>query len=487
LRTLSLLGLLSLVVSLGAIEPTRAGSARHPLTASGCKQRAGQVGQVRKVRGSLSVAHGRQRWQRARHGTALYAKDRLRAAPGGRASVALCSGGVLYLNANTDVTVRSPLVAQVKAGEVAEIAPAGKKRQVVTAQATTSGSSFDVRIKNRASQVVGLGGAVTVKNRRGSVVVHPSQATVVRARSAPDRPRTVDARQAVAWTTPLGTWKVITANGLLSEPRRIALDRQGNLYVSDQYHNRVVKLSSSGKLLAAWGSPGSSSPFISPYGIALDDAGNIYVADEGKSAVLKLSPSGTVVATVAQACTAVPGCTNPSAPGSILGSEGVALDSHGNVYVADTDYNRIQKFSPSGQFIATWGAQGSEPGHFSLPAGVAVDGLGHIYVADTINNRIQKLSPDGKPLAVWGSRGSAPGQFYGPTDVTVAPDGNIYVADAGNNRIQELSPDGRPLQSWGSGGTRPGEFISPEGVAVDSSGNLYVVDRSNGRIERYGR
>lgn len=451
-----------------------------------------QVGTIRAVHGTVEFRRA-GKWHRGRTGLPVNRKDRMRTSKNGRALLKYCDKSALFLNHGTQVTLVARDRTKVTGGEARQLVPAGKAHHLQTRIGDAFGPDVDVRIRPDGRSVfVAVSGVARVNTSKGSVMLNSSQATVVQKDHPPARPTSVDVPQVTSWTGGLGTWTVLTAGGLLSQPRRIALAPDGTLIVSDQYNHRIVRLSAGGKLLASWtatSASGSAANFISPYGVAVDATGNIYVADEGLSLVQKLSPGGAPLAIVAQGCYGVTGCGDPSQPGVLLGSEGVALDAEGNIYVADTTLNRVQKFSPSGAFLHAWGTNGSGPGQFSLPSAVAVDRSGAIYVADSINNRIQKLSPDGQVLGVWGgTRGSGLGQFYGPSDVTVAPDGNIYVADAGNNRIQEFSPDGHPIQVFGlGGGTRPGEFISPEGVAVNVSGTIYVVDRSNSRIQRYTR
>ncbi|ACL16750.1 PKD domain-containing protein [Methanosphaerula palustris] len=153
---------------------------------------------------------------------------------------------------------------------------------------------------------------------------------------------------------------------------------------------------------------------------------------------------------------------------------GVAVDSVGNVYVADVGNNRIQKFTSTGTFIKKWGSSGSGDGQFSSPSGVAVDSAGNVYVADTGNNRIQKFTSMGIFIKQWGSSGSGNGQFFSsPFGVAVDNAGNVYVADTGNNRIQKFTSDGAFVTNWWVN-----EPNGPDGVTVDSAGNVYVVDVS---------
>jgi DNA-binding beta-propeller fold protein YncE len=128
---------------------------------------------------------------------------------------------------------------------------------------------------------------------------------------------------------------------------------------------------------------------------------------------------------------------------------GIAVDSNGNILVADTGNGRIGKFSPTGTFLSTLGTKGAGHGQFRDPNGIAIDRAGNIYVAEAGNHRVQKLAPDGTFSAGW--KGPEPG-FYGPRRIAIGPDGAIYVVDQGHNRIAKFSPDGEVLSVWGSPG-----------------------------------
>ncbi|MCK4734430.1 MAG: 6-bladed beta-propeller, partial [Methanophagales archaeon] len=138
-----------------------------------------------------------------------------------------------------------------------------------------------------------------------------------------------------------------------------------------------------------------------------------------------------------------------------------------------------------GHFITKWGIEGSGDGEFQCPYGIAVDSSGNVFVADEGNTRIQKFDSDGHFIIKWGSRGTGDGEFFWPHGIAVDSSGNVYVADANNNRIQKFDSDGTFITKWGSEGTGDGEFFWPHGIAVDSSGNVYVADSNNHRIQKF--
>jgi DNA-binding beta-propeller fold protein YncE len=157
--------------------------------------------------------------------------------------------------------------------------------------------------------------------------------------------------------------------------------------------------------------------------------------------------------------------------GQFENPHGIAVDSAGNIFVADTGNGRIQKFSPSGTFVANIVT--------SDPNGIAIDRAGNIYVTEIGSKHgVQKLGPDGTFVAEW-----APG-LYGPRRIAIGPDDSIYVVDQGNTRIVKFSPGGQVLATLGSDGSGDGEFKDHTSVAVDPRTNkVYVADPINRRIE----
>lgn len=222
--------------------------------------------------------------------------------------------------------------------------------------------------------------------------------------------------------------------------------------------------------------------FNYPLYAAADSSGNVYVTDSNNNRIQKFDSTGGYVTQWGSSGTG---------DGQFIGLHGIGVDSSGNVYVTDYINSRIQKFDSNGGYVKQWGGLGYIDGKFDRPAGVAVDSSGNVYVADNCRQCIQKFDSDGNFLAKWGSCGTGDGQFGSPEGIAVDSSGNIYVSDNSNNRIQKFDSNGNFLTKWGGGsdgvssGTDDGQFKWPYGIAADSSGNVYVVDGGNNRIQKF--
>ena len=291
------------------------------------------------------------------------------------------------------------------------------------------------------------------------------------------------------------------------EPRNVAADSAGNLYVAEYGGHTLRLITPSGRVTTLAGTPGTvgsaggtgtAASFDAPYGVAVDGAGTIYVSDMGNHTIRQVTAAGEVTTLAGTAGTQ--GSADGQGPAaSFFHPAGVAVDAAGNVYVADAMNYTIRKITPQGAvttLAGTAGVSGTADGtgpdaSFQLPKGLAVDPGGTVYVADAGAGTIRKISPAGVVTTLAGTpgtKGSADGlgaaaSFNGPTSLAVDGRGNVYVADTGNSTLRMVTPDGNVgtvVGAPGMAGTVPGPLPalidSPYGVAVHPvTGALVIV------------
>ncbi|MBM3926010.1 MAG: hypothetical protein FJ320_08500 [SAR202 cluster bacterium] len=238
-------------------------------------------------------------------------------------------------------------------------------------------------------------------------------------------------------------------------PAGVAQGPDGNIYISDEYLNRISIFSSKdGKFLGKWGVPGA-------------------------------------------------------APGQLGGPAGMRFDRDGSLYVVESQNNRVQKLTKDGRRLATWGEKGSGPGQFDAPFGIHIDAKGNIFVADWGNNRVQKFSPDGQFILEFGASGA--GRLLRPTGVATDAQGDVYVADWGNDRLQIFDAEANPIASvYGDARelSKQGQrvinanpdfvkarrradtsvewkFFRPIAVHVNSRNEIIVMESLSGRMQVY--
>lgn len=320
-------------------------------------------------------------------------------------------------------------------------------------------------------------------------------------------------------------------NAMFNGPIGIALDSGGNAFVADSGNHTIRKLSFVGTncvvstIAGQAGDSGTANGtnntarFYGPTGVAVDTGGNLYVAEWGNSRIRKVTPVGTnwVVSTIAGSFGGSADGTNSDA--KFFQPYGIAVDTNGIVYVADTSNNTIRKLTPVGtNWVVTTiaglaaGTVSSVDGtnsnaRFSDPYPGAVDNAGNVYVADSGNSTIRKLTRIGADWVVQTIAGFP--QFHGNSDGTnsaarfffpyaLAADasGNLYVADTFNSIIRKVTPEGT---NWivttiaglpgGGAGSADGtnseaRFNGPFGITTDTAGNVFVADTSNNKIRK---
>ena len=186
---------------------------------------------------------------------------------------------------------------------------------------------------------------------------------------------------------------------------------------------------------------------IWPTALALDSKDNLYLADDYLQRITVYDRDGAVQDTWG---------SKGSGRGEFDGPSGLLFDAQDNLLIVDHRNHRIQKFTRDGHGLGTWGEFGSGDGQFNLPWGITQDSEGFLYVADWRNDRIQKFTPGGKFVAKFGASGTGDGQLSRPSGLAVDSDGNLYVADWGNQRVQVFDAGGNYLlQLRGEAGLSP--------------------------------
>jgi predicted membrane-bound mannosyltransferase/sugar lactone lactonase YvrE len=260
--------------------------------------------------------------------------------------------------------------------------------------------------------------------------------------------------------------------GTLNRPHGIAIGPDDRLYVADSYNHRIAVFDQEGEFVREIG----AGRLNEPWDVAVSSDGFVYVADTWNHRVQRFALNGEFITEWGHE-EFNPDTTDPTA---FYGPRGIAVDTEGNVYVADTGNKRIVVFNSDGEFLAQIGSGGSLTGQLDEPAGIAVTEEGGIYVADTWNQRIQVFNTNGLYLDSW-----AMSAWYAQTNerpyLEIDSDGRIYISDPNASRILVFSGDGRYLYSFGDLST-----ISLAGSAIVSDeGSVFVVDTEAGTIQRY--
>ncbi len=314
------------------------------------------------------------------------------------------------------------------------------------------------------------------------------------------------------------------ASATLSRPDKLTVDSAGNIYIGDSGANNVRKIDTAGNIstiaglgptAVGDGAAAASASLNGPSGAAADAAGNIYIADAANNRIRKIDASTGNISTIAGTGTAGNTGDGAAATSATLSSPyGVALDSDGNVYIADTGNNRVRKVTVSSGNIAALAGTGTAgftgdggaaaSATLRSPRGVAVDSSGDVYIADSQNERIRKVTISTgniETIAGTGTAGSSgdgglatAAQINFPHDLTLDASGNVYICDTFNSLIRKIDVSTGNISTIagtentgfsGDGGLATAARLNfPRGLTLDAAGNLYIADYSNHRIRR---
>jgi len=254
------------------------------------------------------------------------------------------------------------------------------------------------------------------------------------------------------------------------------------------------------------GGPAPKATLYYPYGVAVDASGNIYIADSYNQRIRKVAANGTITTVAGTNGSGYSGDGGAAINSMLNCAWGVAVDSSGNLYIADTWNSRIRKVATSGIITTVagggYGGDGSVAikASLSYPEGAAVDSLGNLYIADSGNNRIRKVDTNGIITTVAGTNSAGysgdggmarNASLSSPQSVACDSAGNLYIGDEGNNRIRKvdfngiittLAGNGTAAFAGDGGNATNASLQSPMGVALDAAGNLFIADNYNNRI-----
>ncbi len=271
----------------------------------------------------------------------------------------------------------------------------------------------------------------------------------------------------------------------------VAVDAQDRVYAFTRGPHPVIVFDRDGRFLTSWG----EGVFKNAHGIQIGPAGSVWCADDHDHTVRRFTPDGKLLLTLG-----VPG--QPSDTGYEWGKNtsvkrggrpfnrptNVGFSLEGDVYITDGYGNaRVHRFAPNGELLYSWGQPGSGPGEFVGPHGVWAGPSGIVYVGDRYNNRIQVFSPKGEFISMWT-------EVYTPSDILIDRENHVFVAEMGfipKNWIWGPKPSqedsyprvtirnlkGEVLERlYGPDPHAPGAFMAPHGLAMDSRGDLYVAE-----------
>ena len=310
----------------------------------------------------------------------------------------------------------------------------------------------------------------------------------------------------------------------LSSPSGVALDAAGNIFIADTFHHvirEVVK--SSGKIITVAGNgtygntgdggPATSAQLNAPYAVALDSVGNLFIADTNNHEIREVvKSSGKIIKVAGRGDYGYSGDGGPATSARLDYPTGLAIDSAGNLFIADSDNDVIREVIKSTGKISTvagngtsgYGGDGGRATSAKLhdPYSVALDSAGDLFIADTLNHVVREVVASTKNIKTFAGKGT-PGhtgdggpatsaELYVPEGVALDAAGNIFIADSYNNVIREVTKStgkianftgtGHKSYSGDGGPAALADLDTPEAVATDSAGNIFIADSNNNAV-----
>jgi trimeric autotransporter adhesin len=338
-----------------------------------------------------------------------------------------------------------------------------------------------------------------------------------------------------------GDGAAATAAGL-AVPRGVVADASGNLYIADTGNHRVRRVDAQSRIISTVagnrsdqgsfsgdGGPATEAGLFLPAAVTFDSAGNLYIADAGNHRIRKVAAGSGIISTVAGNGTAsgtdwgsFSGDGGPATAAGLASPGGIAFDGTGNLYIADSNNQRVRKVAAGTGTISTVAGNGSygfsgDGGPatgtiISFAFGLTVDSSGNLYIADAGSDRIRKVAAGSGTISTVAGSGNSSGEFqfygdggpataagiYNPIGIIFDSAGNLYIADTYNHRVRKVDAKSGIISTIAGNGTNTGNGIGtfsgdggpataaglyqPVGLALDASGNLYIADTENHRI-----
>ncbi|MBI4849978.1 MAG: 6-bladed beta-propeller [Nitrospirae bacterium] len=256
----------------------------------------------------------------------------------------------------------------------------------------------------------------------------------------------------------------------LVNPYGITADREGRIFVVDNFHKQVHVLDEEHNSYYTF--PKDGTAFISPIGIAIDNHGTLYISDSQEAVIKVFKENGRKYA-------------GELGRGLLGRPTGLTFNEKtGELLVVDTLNSEIIRYDAEAHKVkGVIGKEGNTNGLFHSPTNIFTSQEGRLFVTDSLNFRVQVFTEDGRFLKTFGRAGDGPGYFSRPRGVAVDSDGNIYVVDALFDNVQIFDKEGRLLMDFGKPGTGYGEFWLPSGIFIDINDRIYISDSYNNRIQ----